>query len=143
VILDRADDLADVVTVAGAAVADGRPIEVRASFAGPARGAADTVAEVVVIVQQVGIGAAGAGLWAGVEMIVRSALGRRSSRREGSAGQAEQTQSLTVVIPTPNGPALVHRVSVGAQDLDQSQLSVERIVHALVKGSQEPPEVTA
>jgi hypothetical protein len=143
VILDRADDLADVESVARDAVADGQPIEVRASFAGPARSAADTIAEVAVIVQQLAIGAAGSGVWAGVEMIVRSALGRKSARREGSARQPAQRQSLTVVIPTRNGPALVQRVSVGAQDLDEGQLSVERIVRALIDGSQDPPEATA
>lgn len=142
VILDRFDDLEDVASIARDAVADGQPIEVRASLAGPARSAADTVAEVAVIVQQFAIGAAGSGVWAGVEMIVRSALGRKSAR-SGSAGQAEQRQSLTVVIPTRNGLALVQRVSVGAQDLDEGQLSVERIVRALIDGSQDPPEAMA
>lgn len=143
VILDGADDLADVESAARHAIADGQPIEVRASFAGPARSAAGTIAEVAVLVQQVAIGAAGAGLWEGVEAIVRSALGRKPVKREGSAGQPEQRQTLTVVIPTRNGPALVQRVSVGTQDLDEGQLSVERIVLALAGGSQDLPGATA
>lgn len=140
VILDRADDLAEVESAARHAVADGQPIEVRASFAGPARSTAETIAEVAVLVQQVAIGAAGAGLWEGVEAIVRSALGRKPAKRDASP---EQRQTLTVVIPTRNGPALVQRVSVGTPDLDESQLSVERIVLALAGGSQDVPEATA
>lgn len=143
VILDRSDDLADVESAARHAVADGQPIEVRASFAGPARSTAETIAEVAVIVQQVAIGVAGAGLWQGVEAIVRSALGRRPAKRDASPEQPEQRQTLTVVIPTPNGPALVQRVSVGTQDLDEGQLSVERIVLALASGSQDVPDATA
>ena len=143
VILDRGDDLADVETAARLAVADGQPVEVRASFAGPARSTAETIAEVAVLVQQVAIGAAGSGLWAGVEAIVRSALSRKPAKREEGTGQPEQRQTLTVVIPTRNGPALVQRVSVGAQDLDEGQLSVERIVRALADGSQDLPEATA
>lgn len=143
VILDRADALADVENTARHAVADGQPIEVRASFVGPARSTAEIVAEITVLVQQVAIGAAGAGLWEGVEAVVRSALGRKPAKRDGSAGQPEQRQTLTVVIPTRNGPALVQRVSVGTQDLDEGQLSVERIVLALASGSQDLPDAMA
>jgi hypothetical protein len=84
VILDRADDLADVESAARHAVADGQPIEVRASFAGPARSTAETIAEVAVLVQQVAIGAAGSGLWMGVEAIVRSAIVRKPCSTSGT-----------------------------------------------------------
>ncbi len=143
VILNRSDELEDAASVARHVVADGQSIEVRISLTGPTRGTADTVAEVAIIVQQLAIGAAGSGLWAGVEMIVRSALSRKSASHDGDASQSEQRQILTVVIPTPNGPALVQRVSVGAQDLDEGQLSVERIVRTLVDGSQDPPQATS
>ena len=146
VIVDGIDNVAEVASAAQEAVADGQPIDVRVSFAGPARGVADAVAEVAIIVQQVAIGAAGSGLWAAVETIVHRAFHRESSKHRKSAQTTDQrpsAQILTVVIPTRRGPALVERVSVGAQDLDEGQLSIERIVLALAKGADEPPEVQA
>jgi hypothetical protein len=91
----------------------------------------------------VAIGAAGSGLWAGVEAIARAALSRKPTKHDEGTGQPEQRQTLTVVIPTRNGPALVQRVSVGPQDLDEGQLSVERIVRALADGSQDLPAARA
>lgn len=139
VVVDGTGDMAGVANAARSAIADGQPIQVRASIAGPSRGIADTVAEIAVIVEQVALGAAGSGLWAAVETIVRRALRRAPSAADEPA-QAPAMQSLTVVIPTRQGPALVHRVSVGAQDLDEGQLSIERIVLALARGGNEPPE---
>jgi hypothetical protein len=146
VIVDGIDNVAEVASAAQEAVADGQPVDVRVSFAGPARGVADAVAEVAIIVQQVAIGAAGSGLWAAVETIVHRAFHRESAKHRKSAQTTDQrpsAQILTVVIPTRQGPALVQRVSVGAQDLDEGQLSIERIVLALAKGADEPPEVQA
>lgn len=142
VILDRSDELEDVASIARHAVADGHPIEVRMGLTGQVRSTANTVAEVVVIVQQLAIGAAGSGVWASVELILRSAFSRKSTHRDRNESQSEQVQTLTVVIPTPDGPALVQKVSVGPQDLDDGQLSVERIVRALIDRSQDPSQAT-
>jgi hypothetical protein len=126
-----------------AAVAAGAPVEVRSSFAGPSR-SGTAVAHVVVIVQQVGLATTGAGLWAAVELTVRTAFRRRKAvpgdMSQQVADDHEPAQSLTVVIPTARGPALIRRVSVGPQNLDEAQLSVERIARALAEADEALPQ---
>lgn len=145
VIIIDGDDLTGVTDAASAVVNGGVPVEVRASFAGPARGGGAAAADVAVIVQQVALAAAGGGLWAAVELVVSKAFRRHpaepAAQPEQDTGSQPPAQSLTVVIPTRQGPALIRRVAVGPQDLDEGQLSVERIARALAQDSDTLPQV--
>lgn len=62
VVVDGTGDVGEVASAARSAAADGQPIAVRASIAGPSRGVADAAAEVAIIMEQVAIGTAGSGL---------------------------------------------------------------------------------
>jgi hypothetical protein len=104
-------------------------IEVRASFAGPSRGSAEGLNDILVVVQQLGIGAAGSGIWVALqETIGHMARWRRAKKPE--LQTAEQT--VTIMIPTDHGPALVERISIGVQDLDAERASFERIVRSMI-----------
>jgi hypothetical protein len=101
-------------------------VEIRVSFAGPARSGGESLAEILVIAQQVGLGAAGSGVWTGVQAFIDRL---RSRHRDQTAdnGEPEPRQAVTIVVPTANGPALVHQVTVGAHE----PVDIVRIVETL------------
>jgi hypothetical protein len=111
-------------------------VEILESFVGPTRGAAEVVGEILVVVQQVGLGAAGSGVWAGVQALIERVVRRRHADAEPDEASSRATPHhiVTVMIPTELGPALVHRVTVGPLDLDAERFSIERIVQTLVDG---------
>jgi hypothetical protein len=115
-------------------------IEILASFVGPTRSTAEVVGEILVVVQQVGLGAAGSGLWAGVQALLEKVVRRRHAddQPDEASSRTETQHIVTVMIPTERGPALVHRVTVGALDLDAERFSVERIVQYLIDGPASP-----
>jgi hypothetical protein len=129
-----------------AAQAAGYPIEIRADVLGPSRGVGDVAAEIAVIVQQVGLGAAGSGIWAALETVLRRALSGQAKRDGPPRTAAElprgtvSSRTLTVILATEHGPALVHRESIGVMGADDSDMNVERIVATLLARTGLPPE---
>lgn len=136
VVLDDVDEAAELVSDALSEV-DLSSIEVRASFAGPSRGSNEALADILVVVQQIGLGAAGSGVWVAVQsMVERVARWRRRSNP--TLATAEQT--VTIMIPTANGPALVQRVSVGPRDQEGERESFERIVTSMIESIGQRPD---
>jgi len=99
------------------------------------------VADILLVVQQVALGAAGSGVWASIQTLIDRILSPRASKDRVLNTSRELPQvrvSVTVMIPTERGPALVQRVTVGPQDLAEERLSVERIVQSLISGTDRP-----
>jgi hypothetical protein len=115
-------------------------VEILESFLGPTRGTAEVVGEILVVVQQVGLGAAGSGVWTGIQALLEKVVRRRHAddQPDDASSRTEPRHIVTVMIPTELGPALVHRVTVGALDLDAERFSIERIVQTLVDGPGSP-----
>lgn len=117
-------------------------IEVRASFAGPSRGAADAVGDILLVVQQGALGAAGAALWVSVQTLIQRALDRRGPQHQKLTEPSEPPpplrHTITVMVQTERGSALVHRETVGPQDLAEERLSIERIVQSLIDDPDHP-----
>jgi hypothetical protein len=124
----------------------GYPIEIRASVLGPSRGTGHVAAEIAVIVQQAGLGAVGSGIWAAVETVLRRVLSGQAKRDEPSRTAAElpggtvPSRTLTVLLATEEGPALVHSESIGGAAADLADLNVERIVAMLLARTDLPPQ---
>ncbi|WP_156313170.1 hypothetical protein [Micromonospora sp. HK10] len=125
------DDAAEAKELFAEALAelDLSNIELRASFAGPSRGAAEVLPDILVVVQQLGVGAAGSGIWFAVQV----AIGRIVRWRQGKRPElttAEQT--VTIMIPTDQGPALLQRVTIGVDDLNAERASFEALVRSMI-----------
>lgn len=118
-----AQDLADI---------DLSSIEVRASFAGRSRGSADVLPEILVVVEQVILGAAGSGVWFALQTAIEKIAARR---REKGADLAPAKQTVTILVPTEHGPALAQRVSLGPRDSAGEQASFERIVTSMIENA--------
>ena len=141
VVLDNPDQADEIVVLSRVGDLDLSGIEIRTSFAGPSRGSADMVADILLVVQQVALGAAGSGVWASIQTLIDRILSPRASKDRVLNTSRELPQvrvSVTVMIPTERGPALVQRVTVGPQDLAEERLSVERIVQSLISGTDRP-----
>lgn len=133
VVVDDGDTATDLARLDPASLDH---IEVRVAFAGPSRGSADALGELLVVVNQIALGAAGSGVWSSLEMLIGHVVRRRTTGKGARAGeQSDVRQSLTVMVPTEHGPALVHQEVIGPQDLHRAQLSVEQIVRSLVEAS--------
>lgn len=116
-------DLADI---------DLTSIEVRASFAGPSRGSADMLPEILVVVEQVTLGAAGSGVWFALQTAIEKIAARR---RQKSADLATAKQAVTIMVPTEHGPALAQRALLGPLDSAGEQASFERIVTSMIENA--------
>jgi hypothetical protein len=135
-LLEREPVQVDELLRQGRAVqAAGYPIDIRVSALGPMRGTAEVGAEVALIVQQIGLGAAGAGLWAAVESLLRQTLVALHARQGPTETSNQQTalprHTLTVLLASGNGPALVHSETIGSTGVEAADLGVERIVAML------------
>jgi hypothetical protein len=128
------------------AQAAGYPIEIRATVLGPSRGTGHVAAEIAVIVQQVGLGAVGSGIWAAVEAVLRRVLSGQAKGDDPSRTAAERpggtvpSRKLTVLLATEDGSALVHSESIGGAAADLADLNVERIVAMLRARTDLPPQ---
>lgn len=128
------------------AQAAGYPIEIRASVLGPSRGTGDVAAEIGMIVQQVGLGVVGSGIWAAVETILRRALSGQAKRDDpsqtaaGLPGKKAPSHTLTVLLETEDGSALIHSENIGGAGTDLADLNVERIVAMLLARRDLPPQ---
>jgi hypothetical protein len=122
-------------------------VEILGSLLGPTRGAGEIVGEILVVVQQVGLGAAASGVWASIQALLEKVVRHRHAddRPDDSSSRTVPHHIVTIMIPTELGPALVQRVTVGAVDLDAERFSIERIVQTIVDGAGSPrpaPTVT-
>lgn len=128
------------------AQAAGYPIEIRADVLGSSRGGGEVAAEIAVIVQQVGLGAVGSGIWAAVETVLRRVLSGQAKTDRPPRTTAElprgtaPSRTLTVILATEHGPALVHSESIGVLGADDADMNVERIVATLVARTDLPPQ---
>ena len=105
-------------------------IELRASFAGPARSGGEIVGEILIVAQQVALGATGSGVWAGVQALLDRIRGRTADGESSDGHLALPTQILTIVVPTERGDALVRQVSLGFS----SSVDIARLVSTLASG---------
>lgn len=128
-----------------AAQAAGYPVDIRVSDLGPLRGTAEAGAEVALIVQQIGLGAAGAGLWAAVERLLKQTFVALRARQGLTETSNEQTaaprHTLTVLLASSNGHALVHSETIGSTGVEAADLGVERIVAMLSAKADPTPQV--
>lgn len=118
------------------AQASGYPIEIRVSAVGSTRGVGDAAAEIMLIVQQVGLAAAGSGLWAAVETLLRRSSAVRPKQhgpsRIAPEPSAQLRRTLTVKLITDGGQALVHSETVGPANADSVDVNVEPVVAMLL-----------
>ena len=108
------------------------PVEVRETVTGPTRVAGELVAEIVFIVGQLGLGAAGNGVWVAVEHLWQRVI---RSRRRAAVDPPEQMTvitKITVVVPTRDGEARVESVTVGPHDGAEVHRSLGKIVEAVL-----------
>ena len=84
----------------------------------------DWVPDVVFVLGQLGLGAAGNGVWVALTEIWRRATGRR--------GEPAPSTRLTVVIPSEHGETRVESVIVGSADAEATVRAVQQIVQSLV-----------
>lgn len=107
-------------------------VELRASFVGPSRGAADILPDILIVAEPIALGVVGSGVWFAVQTIIERIARRRRAK---NPALATALQTITVIIPTAQGPAMIERVSLGPHDLDGQRDTFERIAQSMIKSS--------
>jgi hypothetical protein len=131
VIADDEDLARHIAEAAADPETDDIPIEVRVSSTGPTRATGEVVAQVVFIVGQLGLGAAGNGVWVAIEHLWRCAFRRRTNTPPD--GPPVITR-ITVVVPTSDGEARVESLTIGPDGGAEGDRNLEDIVRALRAG---------
>jgi hypothetical protein len=132
VIVDDFTLVRDLTTAATDPEVDDVPVEVRVSLAGRTRGSGELLAEIVFVVGQLGLGAAGNGVWVALEHLWRRVVDHPRPGRGERAEPVAAITRITVVVPTPDGEARVESVTVGPGDGAEVHRNVAAIVDALM-----------
>lgn len=116
------------------------PVELRIPLPGPPRALGDWLPEVIFVVNQLALGAAGNGVWVAIESLCQRLdkhRRRRRARKDLALAESPSTR-ITIVYPSRDGEVRIESVIVGPHDAVKAVKELRRIVTALEEIPENP-----